>query len=82
MRVFDIPKIVKPLPIAEYAEGSEAVVWVWLNVPQDVLREHGEIIRESVELREKMKSLSSDVAQVNLDEIGKQLEILPLHLLQ
>lgn len=76
MKIFDIPKIVKPLAISEYAEDSLAVMWVWLNAPQETLREHGEIIRETLEMREKLKSLPAETEQAALDEIGKRLDAL------
>jgi hypothetical protein len=77
---FVLPKIVQPLPIAEYAAGSPAIIHVWLNIPQDVLREHGEIIRENVEIKNRLNA--SDTAgtlielaanpDIHLDEWKKQ----------
>jgi hypothetical protein len=80
MPKFVLPKIVQPLPIAEYAAGSSAIIHVWLNIPQDVLREHGEIIRENAEIKNRLNA--SDVVaalielaanpEIHLDEWKKQ----------
>lgn len=75
MPKFNIPNIVEPLQIAEYAPGSEAVVWVWLNPPTDVLREHGEIIRANADIKERIALIEPD-DQEKLDAIKAELDAL------
>ena len=44
----DIPKVVRPLVLSDYAEGfgvdpktgEDVPMWVWVNPPLAVLREH------------------------------------------
>lgn len=53
---FNIPKVVKPLFLRDYAEGfgvdpetgEDCPIWVWVNPPRAFLRERDEIIAEIV----------------------------------
>lgn len=63
---FNLPKIILPLPVSEYAPGSEAVMQVWVNLPEDVRREHGAIIRENVELKERLDKSATAAALIEL----------------
>jgi hypothetical protein len=66
---FNLPKIILPLPVSEYAPGSEAVMLVWVNLPEDVRRDHGEIIRENVELKERLDRSATAAALLEVAKL-------------
>jgi len=76
---FDIPKILRPLALKDYApEMGEAVVQVWVNLPGKLIEQHDRLNDEVDLLRpkianEKATDESRKEAALRLVAIGKEM---------
>ena len=73
---FDIPKVLRPLSLAEYgAEYAEAVIQVWVNPPRAKVQEYLDILRQVADPDEKidLEQLGGEVSEW-LSEIWSQGE--------
>lgn len=79
MAKFDIPKILRPLALKDYApEMGEAVVQVWVNLPGKLIEQHDRLNDEVDLLRpkianEKATDESRKEAALRLVAIGKEM---------
>lgn len=75
MRI-DIPKIVKPIKLSEYAEEfGDEVIYVWVNPPRRMLMDIAEWAYEAERIRERMRQgEAQDGDMEKLAEIARQIE--------
>jgi len=70
---FDIPKIVRPLKLADYAEElGDTVVWVWVNPPLNLLEHWGDLASESLKALDRLNQ--ADVTETIVEEVRQELE--------
>ena len=70
---FDIPKIVRPLKLGDYAEElGDTVVWVWVNPPLNLLEHWSDLASESLKAIDRLNQ--ADVTEAIVEEVRQELE--------
>jgi len=68
---FEIPKIIKPLRLAEYDPAFEAAeIQVWVNPPRSLLADYNEMAKRTLELIQQM---SDPAAVQEISTIGGKM---------
>ena len=69
-----IPKIIRPLPLREYApELVETSLHVWANPPRDMLARRYELMRLSAQAQEQLGGEGDAQAAKTLEQVGEEL---------
>jgi hypothetical protein len=68
------PIITKNLSLSQYADGMAGNIVVWVNLPDEKLAEHGQIIRDIVGLKARLNNETMN--ENELKEVGQKLQRL------
>lgn len=70
---FDIPKIIRAMKLADYAEElGDTVVWVWVNPPLSLLEHWSDLASESLNAIDRLNQ--ADVTEAIVEEVRQELE--------
>jgi len=78
MRTLNIPKVIRPLQLADYAEElKDTVIWVWVNPPVSLLERWSALASESLQAIEQLNAPSDNTEVVErvratLERIGTE----------
>jgi hypothetical protein len=73
---FEIPKIVKPLRLADYDPAfGEAAFQVWVNPPRSSMAHYWQLSQQAVELKRQLNEPETDKEEIiaRMERVGKQI---------